>query len=273
MLRNMTTTSIKTKREKSNMARFHDLAKKFSAPNTNYVLPTTSKKEAISWIVNLAAKRMRFFDGKNYWFCWNVKLNFVDCEGHNDTFKNDPKYDEGWKNYWEENENTVFPSICEEAAQRYVDGEYTSYPGADQGDWKFSQMGKSGGWMVLTHWRGNDLRTLGIGNLEDWLYGLEDHELYFFFVGLVCLEHDLSRASVRKNISWYIADHRFHMEAQWKQEEADAAELEAKRERQRLCLSGLIFDMKAQDHQWGEGDIRDMTDLYLEIGGREENLK
>lgn len=257
------------------MARFHDLAKKFSAPDTNYVLPAKTKKEAVAWIVNLAIRRQRFFGQLcNHYFCWNVKLGVLDTSGHNETkdFKLDEKHDDLWKAWFDKHADTVIQAACEEAASQYREGEYTSYPGDDQGDWKFSQMGRSGGWMVLTHWRGHDMRTVGIGNLEDWLHSLDDDSLFKLLVGLTCLEVDLDPHRVKANVEYYIAEQRAEKEREWAEADKATAEKEALRGLQQAILKGLIFDMKAQDHQWSAEDVEAMNALFLEIGGKEEDL-
>ena len=112
--------------------------------------------------------------------------------------------DEQWEEYLNDNPE-LFWHICEDAARTYLEDEYTSYPGADQGDWRFHLVGRSGGHLVLASWRGYQLEGLYEDSFEEFLNELSFPELRALYRGVVCLDKDVNPDL---EFSWALNFHR-----------------------------------------------------------------
>ena len=140
---------------------------------------------------------------------WCVKINDIDVSGgwglkHHEHI--DPLLDEEWAQHWTENQNSLTEIIFEDAQITYREGLYTTYPGNDQGDWKFCFGGRSGGWLILEKWK-NDDSFLKMGSKESW----EDYLSDLFFSGLRalyrgvrCMDQDFTRENASRNVSYQI---------------------------------------------------------------------
>lgn len=147
---------------------------------------------------------------------WNVKMYFdIDWTGK---CKSCPEYkepieerfDEKWKKEVEKNHELFYYLQERMAEQAGVDGdiwhsknpffEYSTYPGDDQGDWKFCFGGRSGGWLILAGWRHHDIirKIESRGEFEEWLEELDDEDLKTFHRGVGEMDKDFSKNALQK---------------------------------------------------------------------------
>ena len=79
---------------------------------------------------------------------WNVKVYRADYRGTHGCEPVQPVYDDRWDAYVEQNDD-LFWRACEDAGRYLLDGEYSTYPGDDQGAYRFMLNGRSGGHLCL----------------------------------------------------------------------------------------------------------------------------
>lgn len=201
-----------------------------------YSFPARSKRAMLAAIRDM---------GNPYWerhtcypFSWNVKapypfpmtaakLNPYHYEG--EAF--DPSLDAAWEAEWESGNR--FDWLIEDM-RRGAD-DYSSYPGEDQGSFRFGFAGRQGGHMVLESAFGYKLAGLTLAELvEDILPDWPLAEIKRLYRALVCMTADFAPDRVRETYAHAIAFQRY----QWEEEKRDeraahvaafAAELESSR--------------------------------------------
>jgi len=175
-----------------------------------------SRREIIQFLAN---HQMHKIDGpySDWAFAWNIKVHGFDTSGHHPAYQNDPAFDERWEQFLEEND--IFWDEAADALSQYTDGEYTTYPGNDQGQYKFDVTGRSSGWLILREVEGlGKLSFDGQMELKDWLKELDDAELVSFYKLIVNVDKDT--ADPGKEMAYRFADRRSQLEAEWKAEAA-----------------------------------------------------
>jgi hypothetical protein len=162
--------------------------------------------------------------GRRCPFSWDVKAYRVDWTRPAGEYPWDPTGDDEWSARLNvDREGTIESAAFEDAQRHYVE-DWTSYPGNDQGDWRFAFMGRSGGHLTLLKWRGHSLADMHADELESWLADLPRADLRAFYRGIVCADSDFTRDKARQNVEW--AANYFRHE--W--------ETERKGERERLAV-------------------------------------
>jgi hypothetical protein len=150
-----------------------------------------SRQDIIDWIMDNTQGYYRFPPGDNYPLAWNIRVrSFEWTNGKQGEYETNPLLDKRWESLVE-NDHEFFWLVAEDALRHYTEGEWTSYPGGDQGDWEFGVTGRSGGWLVLTAWRGDDLRNMERGDFWNWLTALDYQDLRKFYKGIACLNSDI----------------------------------------------------------------------------------
>ncbi len=205
-------------------------------PRNPYRFPARSKRAMLAAIRDM---------GRQYWdrpdcypFSWNVKapwpfpmtaaeLNLYHYEG--DTF--DARLDAAWEAAWEADDRFEW---CVEDMRSRAD-EYSTWPGDDQGSFKFAFAGRQGGHMVLVSAFGFKLEGLTLAELvEDIMPDWPLWKVKRLYRALVCMTADFAPAKVREAYADAVAFLRYQWEEE-KQEEraahvaAFAAELESSR--------------------------------------------
>jgi hypothetical protein len=118
-----------------------------------YLFPAKSKTEMITYLLmDCQDRQWARTDYEGYFFNWNVKAHGVDWDNPEGGCKLDPSLDEAWEK--EAQEDWVYQAAFEDAQRHYIEGEWSSSPGDDQGDWQFGFYGRSGGHLCLESWRG-----------------------------------------------------------------------------------------------------------------------
>jgi hypothetical protein len=173
-----------------------------------YTYPHKSKKSIIDYLVNHEA-----YGGWNHpnrgWspLSWDVKVHRLDYTGgwrldYHEPI--DPLLDEKWDDYVRSDENVV--NLATEDAQRqYLESEYCTHPGDDQGDWKFCFGGRSGGHLILKSWKSYDFLNMGSSeSWEDYLNDLSFSDLTTLYKAVRCMDVDFPRENASKNVSYQL---------------------------------------------------------------------
>ena len=179
-----------------------------------YTYPLTDRADIEAWLGEHTA-----YSGC---LAWNIKVHYrFDTSGaaYRDEFKFEPRFDEAWKQEIED-DNDLFDIACEDATRMYVEGDWTRYPGVEQGEYKFGISGRSGGWMLLEDWPGPKPVWIDRDDFQCWLQDLDDETLNKFYQVIVQLDHDLSRDACRKEMEYRYAFRR----SVWEDEQLDAEE-------------------------------------------------
>ena len=98
-----------------------------------YTFPHKSRADMIDYIMGHTGRSYHY---RHYKFVWNVKASDAEFDGdslrkHNRDL--DAAFDAAWQEHLDRNPE-LFNLFCEDASRQLTDGEWTSYPGEDQGD-------------------------------------------------------------------------------------------------------------------------------------------
>lgn len=181
-----------------------------------YTYPHTTIAEQKSYILNhqdYARNREGFWP-----IAWNIKVYNCDPTGHSGEGSEPitPALDDAWAKHLESHDDLFWMAV-EEALRnsQTIDGEYCTYPGDDQGDWKFEVRGRSGGWLVLTHWeprRGANI-PFESGSRDDWENyvneEMSDTQITLLYQALRCMDQDFAKPAQ------YINDAYAELRGQW----------------------------------------------------------
>lgn len=170
----------------------------------SYTYPHRSKKARIEY---LAAHES--YGGWNHparrWspLAWNVKLHGADLTGKCGDYPVSDLHDEAWKQAL--HDEHLWQRIVEDMSRQYMEGEYSTSPGDDQGDWEFAFAGRSGGWMLLSKWKySNFLRTsfANAGEWHDWLLEQDKETIEKLYRGVRCMDADFTREKIEKEFAY-----------------------------------------------------------------------
>ena len=129
----------------------------------------------------------------------------------------DASLDAAWEAEWEDGDRFNW---CVEGMRDRAD-EYASYPGDDQGSFKFHFVGRSGGHMVLESAFSFKLKGLTLAELvEDILPDRPMWEVKRLYRALVCMTADFAPDTVREEYARAIAYERFIWEEEKQGERA-----------------------------------------------------
>lgn len=199
-----------------------------------YTYPLTDRAAIEAWLGEHEAYVPMNTCNGGFCLAWDIKCNYHwDTSGvaYRDQFKLEERYDEAWEQVIE-SDNEMFYEACEDATRMYTGGEWTRYPGIEQGEYKFSISGRSGGWMLLDTCPIADATLVWAdrGDFQQWLQDLDNEDLNTFYQTIVQLDHDLSRDACRQEMEYQYAYRRsVWEEEQVEMEERAARKLEASR--------------------------------------------
>lgn len=188
-----------------------------------YSWPHRSRKAMIEYL----AGHQGYFP-MNSWnggfvLAWNVKVRHVDDSGKSGgaDYPAQARFDEAWEAEKESNPD-MFWECCADAARLYLDGEWTNYPGIEQGEWRFTMNGRSNGYMILTHapdwlpapgrWRLFPMLWDSRDDFCDWLNALDTVTLRQFYRAIRVLDRDLRTEAAEAEVSHHYAFRRYHFE-------------------------------------------------------------
>lgn len=160
---------------------------------------------------------------------WYVKA-YPDVHGKdNGDYKRNPELDDAWEKYLDSRRGQHIWQRAYEDAQEYYRTDWNSYPGDDQGDWKFAFGGRSGGYLCLQEWRGYKFARMDESELAQFVAELVHHYLegdgkadYLesFYIGIVCADVDFTGDNASKNVSYHYAQAR----EEWETERGNLAD-------------------------------------------------
>lgn len=181
-----------------------------------YRVPTKSRNAVIEFLGKHSFHRDRPYD--DFRLSWDIKMGSFDTsgKGHPD-FKVKDKYDARWERYVETSPE-LFYWCCADALNYYLEGFYTTYPGDDQGHYKFGIQGRSGGHLVLVGGEGfsaDELKWANHKAFVDWARELEDDQLIKLYRLVVSLDYDLSTENRNSAMAYQYASRREHAEECW----------------------------------------------------------
>lgn len=167
-----------------------DLRKAHDTPETGYLFPLRTRVDMAAFIAGHATYRERHRDTH---LAWNIKVHGADMSGKvaNGEAAIDPAFDALWEAYADENYSDLFWAACKDGLREYIDGEATTYPGSDQGDFGFGTRGRQGGYLVLTEWRGMKMGFGSHDELVDMLLAMEPDDLAALYGAVVCFDKDI----------------------------------------------------------------------------------
>lgn len=188
-----------------------------------YSFPARSRKAMIAAIESIMNRR--FYDGRSWSFCWNVKLHFnlpYTAADLNPDHYEGGTFNPAWDTPWlaEMGREWFFTNLIDDMRRPFIDGEYTVYPGVDAERLEFEFNGRSGGWLILTKAYGHDLSNLDSDDLTDSDEWPTD-DIRNLYRALVCLDTDITPIKVGKEAAFQIAFQRMQWE-ETRQEEEDA---------------------------------------------------
>jgi hypothetical protein len=194
---------------------FNITAEKLESPFALHITPqsecpyTFAAKTLRSVLEFLCVDRARRYsrsDGSP--MAWNVKAYRINVNGTADGYKPNRKLDSAWSKYLDTKAGEDVNLRAYEQAQEYYRAEWCAYPGDDQGDWRFSFGGRSGGWLMLDSWQGNRLDNKDSDEFARFLATLvaehiEGHNqnLSRFYIGIVCADSDFTPEKASQNVS------------------------------------------------------------------------
>lgn len=218
-----------------------------------YQFTATTRAEKIDYILNRSSRSYDHGHSQYMW-AWDVKV-YPDFSGDNlrkHIPELNPAYDAKWDQYCENDNGSVFEHAIEDARREFTEGDWCSYPGDDQGDWNFGFAGRSGGWLVLTEYRGKRMDQSPLyGDLGEYcslaanwreLFELplededgyenylgshlawDDDKLDAFYRDIVTADAEFTPENATRNVEYYAADYRFQLEKEWAAEDESAAE-------------------------------------------------
>ena len=153
-----------------------------------------------------------------FYFSWNARIYSNDDSGTKGDSEVDPHFDEKWEEYFSENGERIWNNITEDMARYYLEGEYTTYPGDDLGDYQFGLQGNSGGNLALREVDGINLGFDSISSIQDNLNSLTDEELLKVYKAVKSLDFAVTPDNIAKEFEYKLNDYRSRIEDDWRKE-------------------------------------------------------
>lgn len=192
-------------------------------PRAPYTFPHRSRRQMIAYLLD----RRTYADHYTpFVFAWNVKAHAVAWDRPAGEYELDPAYDAAWRCVLDSGESYGPEYQAFEDARREIEnGEWSSYPGDDQGDWKFQFAGRQAGWIVLQNWRGWRIGGRDREDVADWLAEIDTPTLRAFYRGIRTADTDFTPAKASENVEYFLNAIRHEWEAEQKAEREARAEI------------------------------------------------
>lgn len=194
-----------------------------------YKFPAQTLGDVIEFLMQDRSRQYSYHRETGSRFAWYVKA-YPDINGEgNGDYKRNPDLDEAWEKYLQGRAGQRVWERAFEDAQEYYRTDWNSYPGDDQGDWKFAFGGRSGGWLCLQEWRGYKFARMSESELAEFVAGLVHHHLAgdgktdfleAFYTGIVCADQDFTGKNASANVTYHYAQAR----EEWETERGNLAD-------------------------------------------------
>ncbi len=214
----------------------------------------TGKRDAYSYSVLEAVEFLlrdrdrRYSRHEGSILAWNVKCHTYDEMGKSGENKVNDALDSAWRNYMNFHDSDVFYRAAAQA-QEYYRADWCSYPGSDQGDWRFHFAGRSGGWLCLESWRGHDVSKMDEDSYIEFIAALaydalkgEKEALIAFHNGIRDADKEFTSDAANENVSVYINDARAVWEADRENIAVEIARAVTRAAKKEADKYGLSFD-------------------------------
>lgn len=133
---------------------------------------------------------------------WNVKVHDFDATGKSGDGEVDPDLDDAWNEHVEQ-DGDLFWQACQSGLSHYLEGDYTTYPGADQGDFEFAVSGRSGGWLVLKKCGSIDpLQWESLSEMRESIRSLSDEDLIKLYRLVANVDHDTRQEAIQNEMKY-----------------------------------------------------------------------
>ena len=200
--------------------------------NTPYSFWRRSRKAMESYVLDRRGYSNHY---TLFHFSWCVKAHGVNRENPRGDYAPRREFDRAWAK--EAQAPWRFDSAIEVAQSHYA-VEWCSYPGDDQGAWKFGFYGRQGGRICLETWQGHKMYGRNFDRHE-WLAELPFEKLKAFYRALVCMDSDFTPDAARINVESYLNYQRHEWEdTQLAEREASEAAFAASYEASRPDMYG-----------------------------------
>lgn len=150
---------------------------------------------------------------------WNIKLNrSIDTLGSEylHDFGLSPAFNSRWQAKLED-DGSLHDRAREEALEGFLE-QFSTYPGSDQGRHALGTEGRSGGWLVLDKIDGLGPLTFSCkADFVETLKEMRADELCALYRTVRTLDHQLSWASIRADMSFHYASLREEEEKEWRE--------------------------------------------------------
>ncbi len=170
---------------------------------------------------------------------WNVKVLLCDFTGKGGSKPVNPLYDAKWREYADQHYDRLFWRACEDAARHLLEGDYSTYPGSDQGAYTFALNGRQSGHLWLSRcdvvrqpcaWAMAPFIFDDRAHWRDYLSELSFPDLRRLYKAIACMDQDFTREKITAEISYHLNCYRHEWEQEQEEARAEAARsLEASR--------------------------------------------
>lgn len=175
-----------------------------------YTFPHRSRKAMIAYLLD----RRTYVDHyRHFVFNWNVKAHSVDYDRPAGEYDLNPEFDAAWIAQCADEHGPVYWAF-QDAGRYLLEGEWTSYPGDDQGAWQFSFAGRQGGHLVLEKWGGHHIAGESACDIENWLKGLDTDTLRSFYRGIRTADSDFTPVKASQEVEHHLNFHRHEWESE-----------------------------------------------------------
>lgn len=216
-----------------------------------YSFPARSREAMIKAMEDVGGYSTRHSGG--YPFAWNVKIHRYpstarELAEHAEGEPFNPAWDDAWEREME-SDDSFFWSICENMARHYLEGDYSTWPGDDSGEFAFSIAGRSGGWLILESAYGWNMRGFDLDSLRDVQtpYGIEESDWTFaevrkLYKAIMVMEADFASDKIQREYAYQVAFRR----TQWEEERRETIrQLDAEAASDKATALRLLSELRA----------------------------
>lgn len=200
-------------------------------PDCPYRFPAMGREEMIQSLVSHPVYRGGHY--QPYRLSWNIKLTMdYDSDGMTGDQRCDPAFTQKWRQRFEK-DPTLFEQACEDLLRPYLDGQFTPWPGPlasagndaspdrhdalamEEGRFHFATDGKSGGYLVLTRFDGEDLAFSDMIDFASALDAMDDKAIAELTMAVRTLDRDLERPRIARAFEEELNFLRRQCEEEW----------------------------------------------------------